>query len=125
MVSDLGMPVEIVGENTVREADGLAMSSRNHYLDAEERKLAPRLYETLKSCRSRILQDSAPIAEVEAGALRELGQAGFTPDYVGIRCQRDLAEPNKQETELVILAAAWLGKARLIDNIELSLNQAG
>jgi len=125
MVGDLGMPIEIIGEPTIRETDGLAMSSRNNILSVNERKIAPRLYETLQSCRSRILEQGATFARIEADALRELQQAGFTPDYVGIRRQSDLMVPDEQETELVILAAAWLGKARLIDNIELCLNRSG
>lgn len=124
MVGDLGMPIEIIGEPTVREADGLAMSSRNNYLSADERKIAPRLYETLQSCRSRILEKGLPRTRVETDALRELQEAGFTPDYVAIRRQSDLMMPDDQETELVIVTAAWLGKTRLIDNIELCLNQS-
>lgn len=123
MVEDLGMPVEIVGESTVREPDGLAMSSRNNYLSTEERKVAPRLYATLESCRSRVLQDRSVYAEVETDAMHELERAGFTPDYVRIRCQSDLGVADESVSELVILAAAWLGKTRLIDNIELSLNK--
>lgn len=125
MVGDLGMPIEIIGEPTVREADGLAMSSRNNSLNAENRKIAPRLYETLLSARSRIIEKEVPRAQVETDALRELQEAGFTADYVAIRRQSDLKMPDEQETELVIVAAAWLGKTRLIDNIELSLNRSG
>ncbi len=123
MVEDLGLPIRIIGESTMREPDGLAMSSRNNYLNPQERKRAPRLYETLKSCRSRILQGRLAYAEVEADAMDELEQAGFTPDYVRIRCQSDLGSADESTRELVILAAAWLGKTRMIDNIELSLNQ--
>ncbi|MFV1997330.1 MAG: pantoate--beta-alanine ligase [Acidiferrobacterales bacterium] len=124
MVDDLGMSIEIIGEPTIRETDGLAMSSRNSILSADERKIAPRLYETLQFCRSRILGQGVTLAQAEADAIRELQKAGFTPDYVGIRRQSDLMMPDERETELVIVAAAWLGKARLIDNIELSLNRA-
>lgn len=123
MVEDLGMPIEIIGEPTVREADGLAMSSRNNHLSADDRKVAPRLYETLQSCRSRILEDGVSLAAAEANALRELQETGFAPDYVGIRRQSDLMMPEEQTTDLVIVAAVWLGKTRLIDNIELSLNR--
>ena len=123
LAEDLGLPIEIIGEATVREPDGLAMSSRNNYLNLQERKRAPRLYETLESCRSRILQGRSVYAEVEADAMNKLEQAGFTPDYVRIRCQNDLGSPDESTSELVILAAAWLGKTRMIDNIELSLNQ--
>jgi len=123
MVEDLGMPIEIIGESTVRESDGLAMSSRNNHLNSQERRLAPRLHETLESCGSRILQGGPTFNEIEADAMRELEQAGFIPDYVSIRNQSDLELPDESVSELVILAAAWLGKTRLIDNIELSLNQ--
>ncbi|MEE8386976.1 MAG: pantoate--beta-alanine ligase [Acidiferrobacterales bacterium] len=122
MVEDLGMPIEIIGEPTIREADGLAMSSRNNNLNANERKVAPRLYETLQASRSRIVHGNLAYAEVEADAMRELQEAGFTPDYVQIRRQSDLLVPEEHETDLVVLAAAWLGKTRLIDNLELSLN---
>lgn len=122
MVEDLGMPVEIIGEPTTREADGLAMSSRNNYLSVNERKVAPRLYETLQSCCSRMVDGVLAYTEVEADAMRELQEAGFVPDYVRICRQSDLLAPEEHETDLVILAAVWLGKTRLIDNLELSLN---
>lgn len=122
MVEDLGMPIEIIGEPTIRETDGLAMSSRNNNLSADERKVAPRLYETLRSCSSRIVHGGLAYSEAEADAKCELQEAGFTPDYVRIRRQIDLLAPEEHEIDLVILAAAWLGKTRLIDNLELNLN---
>ena len=125
MVEDLGLPVEIVGEPTVRETDGLAMSSRNNFLDTKERNIAPLLYETLQYCRSQIVDNESAYTEIEADAIRKLQAAGFAPDYLKIRRQSDLRVPAEHETALVILAAAWLGKTRLIDNIELSLNPVG
>lgn len=119
MVDDLGMPVEIVGVETVREPDGLAMSSRNHYLSGTERRIAPRLYATLGTARDRLVAGAA-VAEVEALAAAELVAAGFRPDYVSVRRAEDLAEPGPADRRLVLLAAAWLGRARLIDNLELA-----
>ncbi len=125
MVRDLGMPVEIVGIDTVREADGLALSSRNRYLSAAERKLAPQLYATLCRLRDRILHAGRVPAQAEAEAGRQLAAAGFRPDYVSVRRQADLGEPGPRDAALVILAAAALGRARLIDNLELQLQPAG
>lgn len=125
MVDDLGLPVEIIGEPTVRETDGLAMSSRNNFLSAKERHIAPFLYETLQSCRRQIVSKESAYTEIEAAAISRLQAAGFAPDYLKIRCQSDLQVPAEHETKLVILVAAWLGKTRLIDNIELSLNPVG
>ncbi len=117
MVSDLGMPIEIVGVDTVREADGLALSSRNSYLSPDERRIAPVLYKTLEQLRAR-LQERTPIAAAEQAALAELRDAGFRPDYVSVRRRADLAEPQSHDASLVVLVAAWLGRTRLIDNLE-------
>lgn len=125
MVEDLGMPVEIVGIETVREPDGLAMSSRNRYLSSAERRIAPRLYATLCAARDRLVAGGASVAEVEALAAAELTTAGFRPDYVSVRRAEDLAAPGPADQRLVILAAAWLGRARLIDNLELTRAPAG
>lgn len=119
MVEDLGMPVEIVGVETVREPDGLAMSSRNRYLSAEERRIAPRLYQCLCAAAERLRQGGG-LAESERWAESELRRAGFRPDYVSVRRAADLAAPEAQDRQLVVLAAAWLGRARLIDNLELT-----
>ncbi len=121
MVADLGMPIEIVGVDTVREADGLAMSSRNNYLSTAERKVAPRLYTALCGARDRLIKESMVVAGMETDVLRELETAGFRPDYVGIRRAADLAAPGPQDRQLVILAAAWLGRTRLIDNVEVTV----
>jgi pantoate--beta-alanine ligase len=116
MVADLGYPVEIQSCATVREADGLAMSSRNQYLNAEERSVAPRLYQALCAAKEQV-QAGTAFADIEAGAMQSLKQAGFKPDYFSIRMADTLAQANDSDLPLVILAAAWLGKARLIDNI--------
>lgn len=122
MTSDLGLPVGIIGVNTVREPDGLALSSRNAYLTADERSRAAHLYATLLALGCEIQQARRLPVGAEAAALRALVASGFRPDYVSVRRQADLAEPGPGDQKLVILAAAWLGRARLIDNIELDLN---
>jgi pantoate--beta-alanine ligase len=122
MTADLNLPVEIVGVPTVREADGLAMSSRNGYLTPEERAVAPRLYATLRQAAGA-LRDGVAAAEVEREALRSLAAAGFRPDYVSVRRRDDLAPPVQGAAggALVVLAAARLGAARLIDNLAVDV----
>jgi pantoate--beta-alanine ligase len=125
MTADFGLPIEIIGIDTVRDADGLAMSSRNAYLTSEERRIAARLYATLQALAGQI--QGAPessFADHEAQAEKQLEIAGFRPDYVSVRRQQDLAIPGSGNRHLVIVAAAWLGRARLIDNLELELNPA-
>lgn len=117
MVKDLSMPIAIIGVETVREPDGLAMSSRNMYLTPEERRVASRLYATLCAARDSAAA-SAQLTEVERNAVLALSSAGFIPEYVSIRRQTDLAPPEPEDRALVILAAARLGQARLIDNVE-------
>jgi pantoate--beta-alanine ligase len=119
MVADLGMPVRVVGVDTVREADGLAMSSRNGYLTQSERAVAPKLYETLCRARDQSVR-CEPLQTVQTQARQALTALGFRPDYVAIRRQADLGEP-AGDNMLVILAAAWLGRTRLIDNLEFSV----
>lgn len=123
MVADLALPVQVIGVPTVREPDGLARSSRNAYLNAEQRARAPALYRTLSEIARRLREDGVvQCALLEAQGCEALRQKGLRPDYVSIRRQADLLGPQAADTELVILAAAWLGEARLIDNVELSLN---
>ena len=121
MVEDLGMPIDIIGIDTVREKSGLAMSSRNNYLTEEERQQASQLYATLQHCRSQTIEQPEAVQQIEADAVKELENAGFRPDYISIRRQQDLQIPRKGDRNLVILAAVWLGNARLIDNLELGL----
>ena len=121
MVADLGIPVEIVGVDTVREPDGLALSSRNTYLSASERQSAPQLYETLCALRDRVLRHGSLTKEAEEAAMESLISHGFRPDYVSVRRQSDLAVPQPEDRRLVVLAAAWLGRTRLIDNVEFEL----
>lgn len=121
MVRDLAMPVEITGLDTVREADGLAMSSRNQYLSAQERELAPLLYRTLRESKDRMDGGERDYAGLAARIRSELDQAGFRTDYIGIADPETLRAPAAESRRVVILAAAWLGAARLIDNIEVDL----
>lgn len=121
MVADLGLPIEIVGVDTVREADGLAMSSRNNYLNPVERQTALKLYAALCRLRDRIIKEGGARPGMEADAVRGLETAGFRPDYVSIRRAADLGEPGAGDKALVILAAAWLGRTRLIDNLEVQI----
>jgi pantoate--beta-alanine ligase len=122
MVADLAIPVEILGVDTVRETDQLAMSSRNNYLDVGERKIAPTLYATLDSIRSLIISIGEIPDDIEQQGMKRLEAAGFEPEYVSIRRQADLQLPEAGDHEIVILAAAKLGNTRLIDNIEFELN---
>lgn len=120
MVADLALPVEVVGVETVREADGLALSSRNGYLSAEERARAPVLHASLQRLAGQIEAGGGPLAERERLAAEALAGFGLRVDYVSIRRRQDLAVPGEGDRELVILAAAWLGRTRLIDNLEFT-----
>jgi pantoate--beta-alanine ligase len=110
MVRQLDLPVEIVAGDTVREPDGLAMSSRNAYLAPTERAEAPRLYRLLKDVRTG--------ADAKRAVL-ELEAAGWKPDYVEVRRRSDLAPAASGNEERVVLAAARLGATRLIDSVEI------
>ena len=122
MVRDLQLPVRVIGGSIQRERDGLAMSSRNRYLSAVERRMAPELHDELKRVRKALRQGERDVRALEARASRALRAAGFDPDYVEIRRAGDLTRPNGQASpgdDLIVLAAAWLGKARLIDNLRV------
>jgi pantoate--beta-alanine ligase len=121
MVSDLCFPMEIVGVTTVREADGLALSSRNGYLDQDERKVAPRLNQALRETAELLTQGRRDFAALEAQGMKRLNEAGFEPEYFTVREVKSLREAAPEDKEVVILAAARLGKTRLIDNIRQSL----
>ncbi|MFB1487352.1 MULTISPECIES: pantoate--beta-alanine ligase [unclassified Thiocapsa] len=116
MVEDLDMPIEIVGVPTVRESDGLAMSSRNGYLSPSERARAPALRRVLMAAREALLAGHAA-ASVEREAEDALREAGLTPDYVQVRAADDLRPATEADRDRVILVAAYLGRARLIDNL--------
>ncbi len=117
MVRDLNIPVEIIGVETVREASGLAMSSRNGYLTEEEKTVAAKLYQSLCAARDAVLAGSQAYEEIELHALLFLQEAGFQPDYFSVCRSSDLKKADADDVDLVLLAAAKLGKTRLIDNI--------
>ena len=117
VVRDLNFPIEIIGVPTVRDSDGLALSSRNGYLTAKERQHAPLLYQTLRYVAERVKNGDHDFAAIEIEASQRLADGGFEPDYVAIRSSVDLAPPEAHENDLIVLAAARLGKARLIDNL--------
>jgi pantoate--beta-alanine ligase len=117
MSSDLCLPVEIVGAPTMREADGLAMSSRNQYLTDAERALAPRIHAELQRAVAQLARGGADVASLERAGAAALAEAGFKVDYFSVRRAVDLLAPAAEDRDLVALAAARLGRARLIDNL--------
>ena len=117
MVRDLNIPVEIIAVETVREASGLAMSSRNGYLIAEEKIVAAKLYQSLCVARDAVLAGQQSYQEIEYKALLFLQEFGFQPDYFSVCRASDLKKAGVDDMELVLLTAARLGKTRLIDNI--------
>jgi pantoate--beta-alanine ligase len=119
MVADLCILVQIVGAPTVRDADGLAMSSRNQYLTQQERGMAPRIYEILTATAQRLLSGDNDFATLEHGGAQALEAAGFRLDYFAIREAADLSAPRPDSSYLVVLTAARVGKARLIDNVQV------
>ncbi len=120
MVADLCLRVRIVGAPTVREADGLAMSSRNQYLSPEERAKAPAIYRQLRQAIDALRAGDRDYAAIESAGRAALDGAGFRTDYFGVRDARSLAPAQPETREFVVLTAARLGKARLIDNIQYS-----
>ena len=117
-VDDLCLPVQIVGAPTVRAEDGLALSSRNRYLTDEERARAPRLYHALDRARRRLETGDGDVADIEREGLEALRAAGFRPDYFEVRMADTLARPHGHNVDVVVLAAARLSRARLIDNLQ-------
>ncbi len=114
MVSDLAMPVDVIGVDTVRERDGLALSSRNRYLSTQQREIAPGLYRTLREAHDELQQTAVDRSAIETDGYRKLVDLGFAPDYFSVRRQGDLGDPGPGDRSLVILAAARLGAARLV-----------
>ena len=119
MVADLHFPIDVVGVPTMRAEDGLALSSRNGYLSAEQRAAAPQLYQTLCQLREA-LENGAEIETTLAEGLARLDEAGLSPDYLELRAT-DLSPVTETTREAVLLIAAHLGKTRLIDNLTLTL----
>lgn len=121
MVRDLDMATQIVGVPTVRASDGLALSSRNQYLTPDERELAPLIFHKLCDVRDEVHRGGRDFARLEADASRGLAGAGFKVDYVAVRDAERLVIPDRRTQSLRILAAARLGRARLIDNVGASV----
>lgn len=119
MVAELNLPIEIVAGETVRAADGLALSSRNGYLSPAERIEAPRLHMVLSRAAESIRAGRTDWAAIEQSATSELITAGWSPDYIAVRKKLDLQLPTSHESGLVVLGAARLGSTRLIDNLEV------
>lgn len=119
MVREFAMPIEVLPGDTVRAADGLALSSRNGYLSAGERTEAPRLYALLSRIRDAVRAGDHDFLKLETEAMAELEACGWAPDYIAIRRQADLQPPVHADDPLVVLAAARLGRTRLIDNLEI------
>ncbi|HCL8976822.1 TPA: pantoate--beta-alanine ligase [Escherichia coli] len=116
MVADMGFDIEIVGVPIMRAKDGLALSSRNGYLTAEQRKIAPGLYKVLSSIADKLQAGERDLDEIIAIAGQELNEKGFRADDIQIRDADTLQEVSENSKRAVILVAAWLGDARLIDN---------
>ena len=127
MAHQFALPVDIIGAETIRADDGLALSSRNGYLNPLERIEAPKLYSALNEVKSALNQSSSlhlpMIQEIENMAKSQLSQRGWVPDYISVRLRHNLLSPSIEDLasgqELVVLAAAKLGKTRLIDNLEI------
>jgi len=120
MVADLCLRVEIVGAPTVRESDGLAMSSRNQYLSPEERQLAPTIYRQLQQAVAALQSGVRDFPRIESTGRAALDTAGFRTDYFSVRDAGTLAEARPDTRQFVVLTAARLGKARLIDNLQFT-----
>jgi len=121
LTSELAFPINIVGIPTQRAEDGLALSSRNGYLSAQERALAPALYQVLTQLRTAILNGQREYTMLCEASVLHLQKMGFDPDYVSVRRSDNLQLANDSDNDLVILVAAKLGKTRLIDNLAFSL----
>lgn len=127
MVNDLNMNIRIEAVTAVRDDDGLAKSSRNGYLTAAERRIAPVLYATLQETARRLIsmgaQDASAYQSLQQEMMARLEQAGFGPEYLEVRRASDLQPPQSGDESLVLLVSAWLGKARLIDNVQVLLRE--
>jgi pantoate--beta-alanine ligase len=119
MVADLHLPVEVVGVATEREPDGLALSSRNQYLSADERQRAPEMHATLREVIDKLREGRRDFAALSYAGIKRLEAAGFQPQYLEIRAP-DLQPPVAAAQAFVVLAAAYLGRTRLIDNLKVS-----
>jgi len=125
MCRQFRLPVNVLAHETVRDSNGLALSSRNVYLSPEERREAPRLYQQLTTVAQAVRDGQTDVSAIENAAVAELEENGWLVDYFSVRRQRDLSPPSQEEIRdgepLVVLAAAKLGATRLIDNLEITL----
>ena len=121
MVEDMNLPVSIITSETIREDDGLALSSRNAYLDEEQRATAPALYEELSSVGHELQNGRRNFSELESAAQQRLVDVGFDVEYFAIRRALNLEIPDRDCDDLVVIAAARLGEARLIDNVVVTV----
>jgi len=122
LVADLCLPIEVVACPTQREDSGLAMSSRNSYLNDSERKQAALLYQLLDELKEQVLGGASDYSRLCQKMHDQLLDAGFRPEYVELRCAKDLSKASSCDRDLVVLASAWLGSARLIDNLRITLD---
>ena len=121
MITDLSMNLKVFGMETTRNDDGLAMSSRNQYLTNKERKLAPTLYENMQQLASEVQMGRRDFSKITQEYKLQLAKLGFNPDYLEIRNVENLLQPGHEDQHLVLLAAVFLGKTRLIDNLQIRL----
>lgn len=121
MTEDLGLPIRIITAPTVRENDGLAMSSRNQYLTDDERAIAPLLHQVIDELGAKLSNGDHNYKRLEKSGVKQLRDAGFNIDYLAIRRAENLESPNRDSDELVVLAAVHLGSARLIDNVVVTI----
>jgi pantoate--beta-alanine ligase len=121
LIQQLALPIQLLAGETVRETDGLAMSSRNSYLKPAERVEAPRLYRALQQVTQSIQQGRQDFKAIESQTMQYLTQLGWVVDYITIRNASTLAAATQNDKKLVALGAARLGKTRLIDNIEFEI----
>jgi pantoate--beta-alanine ligase len=119
MVREFNLPIEIVGGETVRAADGLALSSRNGYLTSAERAEAPVLFREISAVAAAVRAGERDFTRLEAQAMENLNRRGWLSDYIALRKKSDLQSPSADDSGLVVLAAARLGSTRLIDNLEV------
>mgnify|MGYP006168801653 FL=1 len=125
LVRDLNMPIQIIGEPTVRADDGLALSSRNGYLSTEQREAAPLLYRSLQEMAAAIRAGDRDYAKLINAAQQQHSAAGFRPDYLEVREANSLRPATADDRQLVILVAAFIGSTRLIDNLAFDLDTPG
>ncbi|MBI5752408.1 MAG: pantoate--beta-alanine ligase [Hydrogenophilales bacterium] len=125
MVRELNFPLRIIGAETLRAEDGLALSSRNGYLSAQDRQEAPRLYRVLRNIVGQLKSGARDYAGLEGTARQALESNGWRVDYVSVRDASTLLPPAGKVNQYVVLGAAWLGATRLIDNIEVSIDSVG